>query len=204
MSSSTVPQEAQAARQQGKSGTQTAGEPPSAGRDPLDDLNRIRDILFGAQSREHTQRATRLEETIARVGAELSREMDVRFQALQTALAKHVEELGAKLAREQAARLQASAELQQELTELGKTLQAGTALLGEHTKQEQADLRQRLAEQQDSLLREMVQRHDELSKTMERALAELRSEKVTRAALAELFVKSAQSLAGQSVPTNGQ
>lgn len=187
--------------------TARLGKPEPSGKDQpsdavatapqgLDDLNKIRDILFGAQVAEQTQRATRLEETIARMGAELSREMDLRFQSLEASLTKHVADLTAKLSREEESRLGALAAARQEMTELGRSLSGATALLGEHTKQEQADVRRSLTEQHDALLKELHQRNDALTTKMEHALAELRSEKVTRATLAELFVKSAQSLAG--------
>lgn len=172
--------------------TDAAAATPQA----LDDLNKIRDILFGAQVLEQTQRAARLEETMARMGAELSREMDLRFQALDASLNKHVADLTAKLAREADSRLGALTAVREEMAELGKSLSSATALLSDHTKQEQADVRRSLTEHYERLLQELHQRNDALTAKMEQALSELRSEKVTRATLAELFVKSAQSLAG--------
>ncbi|MFO0775765.1 MAG: hypothetical protein U0172_13980 [Nitrospiraceae bacterium] len=186
---------------EGANGALDGRDEPTYAVSATDELNRVRDILFGAQVREQTQRATKLEETIARMGAELSREMDLRFQTLEASLAKHVADLNAQLAQEQAARAQAVDALQQSLRELGHTLSAGTTLLGEHTKQEQAALRQHLVASHEQSQREWAQRYDDLTKKMERALSELRSEKVTRAALADLFAKSAQSLSAQ-IATN--
>ncbi len=182
---------------QGSGGNEPAR---SRGADPqgtnLEDLDKIREILFGVQSREHAQHLSRVEDALARTAAELRQDLATRFEALEAAMKRQVDQLTAQIKTEHDARAQSINSLVRDLGDLGKTLASNTAQLDQQTAKESRDLRQRITEQQQALLHEIQQKNNELSTAMKGALDELRSEKVTRAALAELFAKSAQSLAG--------
>lgn len=170
-----------------------AADPQRASQE---DLDKIREILFGAQSREQAQHLSRVEEALARTAAELRQDLATRFEALEAAMRRHVEQLTTQIKAEHDARAQSINSLVRDLGDLGKTLASNTAQLDQQTAKESRELRERIAEQQQALLHEIKQKNSELSTAMKGALDELRSEKVTRAALAELFAKSAQSLAG--------
>ncbi len=200
MSSPTI--ERTTPKSQPQTSQDSGGNDParSHGSDPQrtshEDLDKIRDILFGAQSREHAHHLSRVEEALARTAAELRQDLAARFEAMEAAMRRHVEQLTTQIKAEHDARAQSINSLVRDLGDLGKTLASNTAQLDQQTAKESRELRQRIAEQQQALLEEIQQKNSELSTAMKGALDELRSEKVTRAALAELFAKSAQSLAG--------
>ena len=177
---------------------------PEANRDSVEDLDKVRDLLFGAQFREHSRHISQLEESLTRLASELKQEMNSRFDSLESAVKRHVEALTAQIKSEHDGRTQSITDLLRDLNELGKTVATSTAQLDQQASKESRELRQRIAEQQQALLTEIQQKNAELSTVMKGALEELRSEKVTRATLAELFVKSAQSLSGDIAQTGGK
>jgi hypothetical protein len=160
---------------------------PEENRNQADGLAKVQELLFGAQFREHAQRIAHLEESLTRVASEWKQELNT-----------------AQIKSEHEGRAQSSAGLLHDLNELGKTVSASTAQLHQQASTESRELRQQMADQQQALLAEMHQKNKELSNVMESALRELRREKVTRAALAELFTKSAQSLGEDLAQTRGK
>ncbi|HMS84421.1 MAG TPA: hypothetical protein PKD12_12280 [Nitrospira sp.] len=169
-----------------------------------DGLARVQELLFGVQFREHAQRITQLEESLTRVANELTQKLDSRFDSLESFVKQQVEALTGQIKNEHEGRAQATASLMHDLKELGKTVATSTAQLDQQASTKSRELHQRIADQQQTLSTEMQKKNEELSNAMEAALAELRREKVTRAVLAELFEKSAQSLSGDLAPTRGK
>ncbi len=177
---------------------------PEENRNQPDGLAKVQELLFGAQFREHAQRIAHLEESLTRVADELTQKWNSRFDSLESFVKQQVESLTSQIKSEHEGRAQSSAGLLRDLNELGKTVSASTAQLHQQASTESRELRQQIADQQQALLAEMHQKNKELSTVMESALRELRREKVTRAALAELFTKSAQSLGEDLAQTRGK
>lgn len=175
-----------------------------ASRDNPDGLAKVQELLFGVQFREHAQRIAHLEESLARVVGELTQKLNSRFDLLESSVKQQVEALTSQIKSEHEGRAQAIAGLMQELKELGKTVATSTAQLDQQALTKSRELHQRIADQEQTLSTEMQKKNQELSNAMEAALAELRREKVTRAVLAELFEKSAQSLSGDLTHTRGK
>ena len=161
-----------------------------------DSFAKVQELLFGVQFREHAQRITHLEESLARVANELTQKLNSRFDSLESFVKQQLEALTAQIKSEHEGRAQSVYGLVQDLKELEKTVAASTAQLDQQASMKSRELHQRIADQQQSLSTEMQKKNQELSNAMEVALAELRREKVTREVLAELFAESAQSLRG--------
>lgn len=177
-------------------------QPQDVNSGNTDRFAEVQELLFGAQFREHAQRISHLEESLARVAGEWKQELNSRFDSLESSLKRHVEALTAQIKSEHEGRAQSISGLLHDLKELGKTVAASTAQLDQQASTESRVLRQCIADQRQTLSTEMQQKSQELSDAMEAALAELRREKVTRAVLAELFEKSAQSLSGDLAQTS--
>ncbi len=173
-------------------------------RENTDSFAKVQELLFGAKFREHAQRISHLEESLVRVAGELKQEWNSRFDLLESSLTRHVEALTAQIKSEHEGRAQSISGLLRDLNELGKTVASSTAQLDQQASTESRELRQCIDNQRQTLSTEMQKKSQELSNAMETALAELRREKVTRAVLAELFEKSAQSLSGDLAHTRGK
>lgn len=175
--------------------------PSEVNSETTDSFAKVQDLLFGVQFREHTQRISHLEESLARVAHDLTEKLNSRFDSLESFVKQQIEALTAQIKSEHEGRAQSVAGLAHELKELGKTVAASTAQLDQQASTKSRELHQRIVDQQQSLSTEMQKKNQELSNAMEAALAELRREKVTREVLAELFAESAQSLRGDLAQT---
>jgi hypothetical protein len=179
-------------------------QPPDVTSETTDSFAKVQELLFGTQFREHAQRISHLEESLARVAEDLTQKLNSRFDSLESFVKQQVEALTAQIKSEHEGRAQSVAGLALDLKELGKTVASSTAQLDQQASTKSRELHQRIADQQQTLSMEMQKKNQELSNAMEAALAELRREKVTRAVLAELFAESAQSLRGDLAQAKGK
>ncbi|GJL50759.1 hypothetical protein [Candidatus Nitrospira salsa] len=166
-------------------------------------LDKVRDILFGAQSREYEKRFTRLEERLLKEAAELRNDLKSRFDSLEQYVRNEVESLTSRMKNEQKEKTESLSELSRELGHLGKLLQERVTKLDDQTIQGQRELRQQALEQHKNLSQEIQQKSTDLSVMFENAIEELRGEKLDRASLAEMFMESALRLNNDfKLPTN--
>jgi len=150
-------------------------------------LDKVRDILFGAQSREYEKRICRLEERIIKESSDLRGEIKIRFDALETYIKGEIETLTHAQKTEQGERTEAVKELSRELKDLTGTLDKKAAQLDERVTKTQRDLREQVLDQSKSLSSEIRQKYEELSAALEREARELRNDKTDRSALADMF-----------------
>ncbi len=157
-------------------------------------LDKVRDILFGAQSREYEKRIIRLEERIARESSDLKGEIKMRFDSLEAYIKGEIESLTDRWKTEQGERAESVKELSRELKDLTKTVEKKTVQLDEKVTKTQRELRDQILEQSKSLTSDMRQKYDELSAALDREANELRNDKTDRSALADMFTELAMRL----------
>jgi hypothetical protein len=142
-------------------------------------LDKVRDLLFGAQIRDMEKHFARLEERFQKDLTELKEETRGRFASLEGFLHKEIESLTDQLKAEQGTRQQAVQTLTQELTEA------------------QRELRQHILDQSRTLRDEFWVRYRELSEVTDHGIQELRAEKTDRATLAVLLTELAMRLGNE-------
>ncbi len=157
-------------------------------------LDKVRDILFGAQSREYEKRFARLEDRLLKEAADLRSDLKSHFDSLETYVKKEVDSITGRMKNEHHEKSEAMKLLGLELGDLGKQIQARIAQLDEQASQGQRELRQQVLDQHKNLSHDIQQKNADLSATLDKALEELRGEKLDRAALAEVFMESALRL----------
>lgn len=157
-------------------------------------LDKVRDILFGAQAREYDKRFTRLEERLSREAADLREDIRKRFDALADYFRGEIESLTHRLMSERDERTASSNELARQLHELAGALERRAAQLDDEATRKYRELRQQLLDHVRMLNDDIQRRHDDLAAALERAVHELRSEKVDRTALANLLTEVAMRL----------
>jgi predicted DNA-binding ribbon-helix-helix protein len=160
-------------------------------------LEKVRDLLFGAQMRDMENHFARLEERLQKDIAELKDETRGRFESLEVFLRKEIESLTDQLKTEQDVRQQAVQTLTQELTETVKAFNQRTNQAEEHIVKAQRELRQHILDQSRSLRDEFWDRYRELSEATEHNVQELRAEKTDRATLAVLLTELAMRLGNE-------
>jgi uncharacterized phage infection (PIP) family protein YhgE len=169
--------------------------PPAApGEETAESLDRVRDILFGAQMRTVDRRLAQIEERLLREFATARAELEKQVAALDAAAKRSLAGLDEKLKAEQAKRGEEDKALRGELKDGVKNLDRGLAQLQAASNQEDAELRGQLLElgkQQGADLRRVA---DQLSTDLKQAVLELRTEKTDTASLVELLTEMAQRL----------
>jgi hypothetical protein len=147
-------------------------------------LEKIRDILFGAQVHDFEKRFARLEEKLLKETADARADTKKRFEALESFIRKEVESLADRLKSEQGDRAESMKEVGRELRETAKALEKRLAAQDEQATKSQRELRQQILDQSKSLTDEIRNRNRETTTTLSRELTELRAQKTDRAALA--------------------
>jgi uncharacterized protein YaaN involved in tellurite resistance len=167
-----------------------AAQPAPAGElSESGNIDKIREILFGTQSREFEKRLLRFEERLTRESSELRDEIRRRFETIEAYTRKETELLGEQLRREQAERGENLGGLSRELSDLGRALERKIAQVDELMTGSCRELRQQILDQAKSSAEEIRQKHETLSAVLDHQVQELRHEKTDRSALAELFTE---------------
>jgi hypothetical protein len=182
---------------EGKSGNGGAEAMAAAGGG---NLEKIREILFGAQVHDFEKRFTRLEEKLLKETADSRAETKKRFDAMEAFIRKEIESLVDRVKTEQGERSDALKEISRDLRDTAKNLEKKLVQLDEQTTKGQRELRQQILDQSKSLSDEIRNRVKESAAVLTRELRELRSEKTDRAALAGLFTEAAMRLSGDVKP----
>jgi phage host-nuclease inhibitor protein Gam len=157
-------------------------------------LEKIRDILFGAQVHDFEKRFARLEERLLKETSDARAETKKRFDALEAFLKKEVESLSERIKTEQAERTESGKEISRELREAARSLEKKLAQLDDVTSKSQRELRQQILDQSKALTEEIRSRIRETATALTREIKELRSDKTDRAALAGVFTEAAMRL----------
>ncbi len=157
-------------------------------------IEKVRDILFGAQVRDFETRFARVEERMTKEVAALMDETRKRFDSLETYFRKEIESLADQLKVEQGERAESSKELSGEIKDTNKLFEKKIGRLDEQLNKHSRELRQQILEQYKNLSDEIRQKHEETSDVLNKLAQELRAEKVDLSALSELFVEMALRL----------
>jgi hypothetical protein len=157
-------------------------------------LDKIREILFGAQMRTHEKRIARLEERLLKETTDLKDEIKKRFDSLEVYIKKEIDSLTDRVKVEERERAEAVRELSQEFRESSRSLDKRIVQLDDQTTRNYRELSQTILDKSKNLSDELRQRCEELSLALDREAQELRSDKTDRTALAALFTEVAMRL----------
>jgi hypothetical protein len=157
-------------------------------------IDKIRDILFGAQMQDYEKRFKRLETRLIKEISDLKEDTRKRFDALEVFANKELDNLADRLKSEQTERLDAEKDIIKDHKEDHKSVEKKLSQLDEHSNKERRDLRQQILELNKSLSNEIEAKNEELTQILDQAASELRADKVDRSALSNLFTEVALRL----------
>ena len=155
--------------------------------DESQNVDRIRNILFGSQMRDYDGRFQRLEERLVRDAAEVRSDLQKRLEALEAFMKGEVESLTNRLRGENAERTQALGKLATDLGETARGLELKLGNLDTQAANDVRDLRQQLLEQSKALSAEMRERHEQMKAGLEQEAGQIRGAMTGREALAEML-----------------
>ena len=160
-------------------------------------LDKIRDILFGAQAREHERRFAQLEQHLIREATDLRTDLKRRFEGLELYIKREVDALTSRLTNEQEVRGESVTKLTKDLTQLASTLEEKASQLETQAAQAQTHFMQQLTERASELATDIRTRHAEATSALDRAVHDLRAEKTDRATLAAVLMEASKRLADE-------
>lgn len=176
------------------------GLPFAAEEVPGSHIDKVKEILFGAQIREYDRRFARLEDRLVRECNNLREDTRQQFDTLKQYIQQEVNGLAAALKSEQIQRDEALKGMDETFKTTTRNLEKRVEQLEVETSQRQRELRQQILEQSKTLDDEIRQKYQEILAILERRTHELRSEKADRSTLASLFRELALRVNHQDIP----
>lgn len=159
-----------------------------------DNVDKIRDILFGGQMRDYEQRFSDLEKRLTKNIELMSTNFEKRVDRLNTFAKREIEKLNEQLKEERAARRDEGKHGAKELKELAQQVETWCVELEEQIGSETQDLRGILQEQSDELSGMIHETHEELSKNLVTETRSLADGKLAREDMAALLTEVALRL----------
>ena len=163
-------------------------------------LEQVRDILFGGQMRTLDRRLAKMEERSQRESDRLRTDLEQRLENLEAWAQQKVEALDEKIKVERTKRTDevkmVRADLKQGLEHLDRTV----GKLDDATSEASAELRDKLLGLTKTLSADIVALSERLTADLDRTATELRFDKTDTASLVELFSDVARRL-GESIET---
>ena len=155
----------------------------------MENLAKVRDILFGAQMRAYDKRMTRLEEHLAKELAELKEDTKKRLASLEMFAKRENESLLERLNNEAAQRGGGLKGLRRELEQTAETFGQQTAQLNEQLAKSERMLNQHILDQTHSLRDQVQEKYAALEGVLERELQTLRANAADRAELGSYLME---------------
>jgi hypothetical protein len=160
----------------------------------VNSIDKVRDILFGSQTKSNEARFARLEDGLAREVYDLKETMRRRFESVETFFRAETEALASRIRAEREERMSVFAahdrEMQDGLNGLARRLGDLDSAMNEGD----SALRKDLMSESRKLVDEMGHRHETMRGLMESRVTELRSQKADRALISDLMREMATQL----------
>jgi seryl-tRNA synthetase len=179
--------------------------PTEAGADVLGggNLDQVREILFGSQSRGLDKRLARVEEELPKRVTEIREELKRGLATLEAYARTEIDSLNERLRAEVKERDTGDELAAAKLEEASKGLRKDLGQVGERATAAERDIRQQMLAQAKRLDDEIQRRADDLAAALARAVEELRLEKADRKVVASILQEVALRLTDELPLTFG-
>ncbi len=159
----------------------------AAGAVDTDNVDKIRDILFGNQMREVDKRFDRLEKILSKDIDSLRNDNARQIESLKTFVESELEILAARLASEERARIENDDEIDGLVKAQAKQLDKKIADLAKSLDKSTSDINQKILRQAQDFGDELSRQLGEARERMNEHRDELSAAKVDKLALAEML-----------------
>ncbi len=168
---------------------------PAAGA--TENVDRIREILFGSQMREYGTRFAQLEERLLRETAEIKAELRRRLDSLEASTRQEMGALADRLNSERNERTESSERILRELADGMKCIEKRLIQSDEQAAKDLRELRQLTLDRHKSLADELTQALANAEMLQARRLEDLRASAVDRTDLSSLLSEIAMRVRGE-------
>lgn len=194
-----------------KSGTKRNVKRDAAPKESLpgandgEQMDKIREILYGSQMRHVDKRFGKLEKLFQDEIDGLRSETEKKLASLENYFRKEIDALTSKINGETTDRTRSSEALAQRIDTAQKMLEEKIGQLSEKALQDNRDVQDQILTQSKELLEAIRSDHDKLSAMMENSFRSLSEDKTDRETLANLFTEVAMRLRDEfDLPKSGE
>lgn len=167
---------------------------PQPGAPPAENVDKIREILFGSNIREYERRFAQIEARLSKEVAEIKEETRRRLNALEISASREIESLNSRIEKERQERGEGGEKLSQDITELANNLERKARQIEDRGIRIEREFRDQMLAQSRSASEELRGKIEEVIETMNRMSSELRERKVDRGAMAAVLNEIAMRL----------
>ncbi len=171
---------------------------PDMGNDIADvgNIDKIRDILFGNQTRDYEKRFVRMENQLTQEAAELKSELLKRIDSLEIYIKQEIKDINQRLKNETNERADATTMVQRELKEAVESLNKKLLQEEENLAEKSTELRNQILDQSKQLSEDIMAKYDKTSSNLKMTAEELDDAKVNRSDLSGFFLDLAMRVSG--------
>lgn len=161
-----------------------------------DNVDKIRDILFGNQMREVEQRFASLEKSLAKDLAAIRSENALQIESLKTFIESEIEILGSKLAGEEKTRIENVDELDDKVKQHVKQIDGKIGDVVKSLDKNTREINQKILKQTQDFGNELNSQINETRERMDDQRQALSEAKVDKLSLSEMFNALALQVTG--------
>ena len=180
-------------RSKAKKDASKAGEKPEAAGKP-ENMEKIRDLLFGPQVKGFQTQFDRLEESLLREIHDVRDELRKQVDSIERFLKNELDKLSGKLDAEKDDRGAAVKKLTDGIRETQETHDKSATRLDNRIEQNAKETREQLLDQTKRLTDEMLRKHEDALEALMKSSGQIRAEYVDRSDLSRLFTELAVQL----------
>ena len=162
--------------------------------DADDNVDKIRDILFGGQMRDYEKRLDAMEKRFEQAVERSARDLERRIERLDKYAKREVEKIAEQIRAERKDRIAEARKGTGEINSLTEQVETWFAESDEQLATESKDLRSALHEQVDNLTAQIRDMHGQLQATLQKETTELQDTKLASEDLAALLTEVAMRL----------
>ncbi|MGQ4649426.1 hypothetical protein [Lyngbya aestuarii] len=165
-------------------------------RERLGNIEKIRDLLFGAKLREYDNRLAEIESHLSTLQQGIRNQVEQLKASLSKEVGTVVDSLDKKLKSLKGNSQEESAEIHQQLEQLNKKLAHSVGLIDEIIYQQATSLKEELAETSKELNQNVVSLREQIYQDLEKRFKTINQTKVSRDDTAEIILEIALRIKG--------
>lgn len=159
-----------------------------------ENIDKIRDILFGSQSRQLEKKLLAVEDKLEKEVASLRSETKTTLDTLEQFIRKEFQAQSDQLSNEKTDRTESAESLTEKVDNTKKAFEKKLSLLNDKMIKDQRETQEQILQQAKNLMEEIRQKGDALQKRLDQSIDALTHEKTDRLVLADLMMEAAMRL----------
>ncbi|MCP4670601.1 MAG: hypothetical protein GY857_04790 [Desulfobacula sp.] len=157
-------------------------------------MDKIRDILFGSQTKDYEKRFTKMETQLTQEASALREEMLKRIDALEDYFKQEIRDINGRIKNESNDRSDSQKNIKKELKDTYESLNKKLLIEEENLAEKSSDLREQILKQSKQLSAEILSKSELASNNLKQTAHELDDAKVNISDLSGFFLELAMRL----------